>query len=117
MKGKFKIFGMKVAYSNEKSTKIVIRDRRRKSGSDKIKILYKKEQSDYKCDICGKLHIDNDKLHGYKVKDGFRLVCSECEKEIFQKFFDLRSKRILITPGSKYVGNDIENGGIERIGQ
>lgn len=69
MRGKIKILGMRIAYSNEHRDKVVLKPRRKKNGSQRGKVMLAKENTNYTCDICGKSEINTDKLGGFGLKN------------------------------------------------
>jgi hypothetical protein len=90
MRGKIKIFGMRIAYSNEHRDKVVLKPRRKKNGCQRGKITLAKENTNYTCDICGKSEVNTDKLSGFWVEKQkcFKLVCEDCQKHIYDLYFD-----------------------------
>lgn len=90
MRGKIKILGMRIAYSNEHRDKVVLKPRRKKNGSQRGKVLLAKENTNYTCDICGKSEVNTDKLSGFWIEKQkcFKLVCEDCQKHIYDLYFD-----------------------------
>ena len=90
MRGKIKILGVRIAYSNEHRDKVVLKPRRKKNGSQRGKVMFAKENTNYTCDICGKSEINTNKLSGFWVEKQtcFKLVCEDCQKHIYDLYFD-----------------------------
>lgn len=111
MRGKIKIFGMRIAYSNEHRDKVVLKPRRKKNGSQRGKVTLLKENTNCTCDICGKSEVNSDKLSGFWVEKQtcFKLVCEDCQKHIYDLYFD-KVMEVEMQKAIEQIRNEMDKG-------